>query len=404
MMNMERNPHSRRRGYILIVILGFAAVVASLGLAFLDSHSTVMPEAVNRYGAIRAQYMAESGVALASHFLMYPPTTVTGCAYWQGASNIAVDASSDYTNVTVVQDASSADMFTITALGVALNPDGTVRGKRTVTAKVIRPAGLRIKMPYALFGNAAAMTSNTFVIPSSAQIYGNVHAQGGSIWSAGFCNGAVSATDSVCWSACGGTGPPASVTPSAASFSAPPLSPGTYQTYTLNGTTYTAATAATGDWAVGEGAVITTILDGSMATNPGRVIYRSGNLNLRNNFNVNCTLAVTGVLTINGSGIQVTAVQDFPALVLSGNLTFGSANRSASFVGPVYIGGYLMDANNSGAALDFTGTCIIRRGFFLNKTDGTYRFTWDCDRAIFWDFANVTLGEAPITILSWKEN
>lgn len=404
---MERNPHSHRRGYILIVILGFAAVVTSLGLAFLDSHSTVVPEAVNRYGAIRAQYMAESGVAIANHFLMYPPTTVSGCAYWPGANNIAVDASSDYTNVTVVQDASNSDVFTVTALGVALNPDGTVRGKRTVTAKVARPAGRMAKIPYALLGNAGAMAGSTFGIQWNdppIKVYGNLHAQGGSMWSAGFCNGAVSATGSVCWSGCGGTGPPTSVVAGAASFSIPPMSPMNYQTYTLNGTTYAAATAATGDWGVGEGAAITAILDSSMATNPGRVIYRSGNLRLRTNFNVNCTLAVTGALTIDGTGIQVTAVQDFPALVLAGNLTFGSANRNASLVGPVYIGGYLMDGNNSGAGLNVTGACILRRGFLLTKTDGTYRFTWDCDRAMFWDFANITVGEVPITILSWKEN
>ena len=154
MKSTEHRPHSRRRGYILIVILGFAAVVTALGLSFLDSHSTVMPEAVNAYGAVRAQYVAESGVAIANHFLMYPPTTVTGCGYWTGANNIAVDASNDYTNVTVVQDAGNSDTFTVTAVGVALNPDASVRGKRTITAKVVRPAGRMAKIPYALLADA----------------------------------------------------------------------------------------------------------------------------------------------------------------------------------------------------------------------------------------------------------
>ena len=55
----------RRGAYILIVVLGLTAVVTTLGWAFLDAQSTVVPEAVNWVGAIRSQYLAESGIALA---------------------------------------------------------------------------------------------------------------------------------------------------------------------------------------------------------------------------------------------------------------------------------------------------------------------------------------------------
>jgi hypothetical protein len=54
-ISIDRRAASRR-AYILVVVLGFTAVVTALGWAFLAAHSTVMPEAVNRYGGVRAQY------------------------------------------------------------------------------------------------------------------------------------------------------------------------------------------------------------------------------------------------------------------------------------------------------------------------------------------------------------
>jgi len=407
LLNASGNLDSRRRGYILVVILGFAAVVTSLGLAFLNSHSTAMPEAVNAYGAVRAQYVAESGVAIANHFLMYPPTTVTGCGYWTGANNIAVDATNDYTNVTVVQDAGNIDTFTITAVGVALNPDGTVRGKRTITAKVVRPRGSMARIPYAILADAQVCGGSTFGIPytnTPMRFYGDIHAQGGSLWSCGWCQGNVSATTSVCWSSCGGTGPPSSITENAASFTLPPISPMNYQNYTVNGAAYSALAPSGSDWNAGDAAVITMWLDFSAASNPGRVVYRAGNLKLRDNFVLNGTLAVQGNLTIEGSGVQIVAVQNYPALVVSGNVLFGANSKNAALTGPVLIGGQLQDNNKSSVGFSVTGACVVKRGFLLQRTDGAYVFTWDCNRSMFWDFCLAAGGEAPITILSWREN
>jgi len=62
-----------RRGYILIVVLGLTLLVTSLGIAFLEANSTAMPEAFNRLHAARAQYLAESGIHIASHYLIVPP-------------------------------------------------------------------------------------------------------------------------------------------------------------------------------------------------------------------------------------------------------------------------------------------------------------------------------------------
>src|SRR5437868_4593548 len=92
-----------RRAYILAVVLGLAAVMSAVGIAYLQANSTVMPESVNRYGALRAMYMAESGVAIANRYLMFPPTTVGLGSYWTGSTGLAVDTSNDRTDVTISQ-------------------------------------------------------------------------------------------------------------------------------------------------------------------------------------------------------------------------------------------------------------------------------------------------------------
>jgi hypothetical protein len=385
------------------VVLGFTAVVTALGWSYLATHSTVVPEAVNRYGAVRAQYLAESGAAIASHFLMYPPTTVPACDYWHGANNIAVDAGNDYTNVTVTQDSNNRDTFTITAVGVALNPDATVRGKQTIVAKVIRPPSGKLRIPFALLADTSAM-GGTFTVPSTVKLYGDLHGEGGSISSSGWSQSKVSATGAVCWSSCGGTGPPSAIVPNAASFPFAPISAANYATYSVQGSTYRAYTYSNNSMSSAQAGTLNTLLNGTMANNPGRVVYGLGNLRLDDNATLNCTLAVTGDLQVNGSNIQVTAVQDYPAAVVSGNIIFQKDNKSLMLAGPLLCGGQILDNNKNDAVLDVTGTCILKRGFVLQKTNGTYRFTWDCNRSVFWDFTTASGGGGPMTILSWKEN
>ncbi|HVP11670.1 MAG TPA: hypothetical protein VMV94_10840 [Phycisphaerae bacterium] len=397
-------PSLRRRSYILILVLGFTAVVTALGWAYLTEHSTVMPEAVNRYGGVRAQYLAESGVGIASHFLMYPPTTVGGCDYWHGATGIAVDSTNDYTDVTVAQDATNSDTFTITAVGVAKNPDSSIRGKHTVTAKVIRPAQNKVKIPYALLGDASLMSGGSFEVPSSVNVYGNVHANGGQLWGYGWCNGAVTATDWLCWMSCGGSGPPTSVTGWVSSYSLPSFSAANYASYTVNGNTYTAYAYSDSNIDATKSATLNAALDATMATNPGRIVTRSGNLSLNNGTVVNATLVITGNCQLNGDTVQLTAVQDYPALVIIGNLVAQKDNTTTTVVGSLYVSTVIMDNNKNGTRLNVTGACILKRGFNLLKSTGSYNFTWDCARATFWDFANASTGLAPITYLSWQEN
>src|ERR1043166_4256202 len=93
-----------RRAYILILVLGLTAVVTALGMSFINANGTAAIQGDNRYRSARAQYVSESGISVAAHYLMNPPTGVTFGDYWRGAASVAVDASSDFVNVQVAQD------------------------------------------------------------------------------------------------------------------------------------------------------------------------------------------------------------------------------------------------------------------------------------------------------------
>ncbi len=380
-----------RRAYILIAVLGLTAVVATLGWAFLDAHSTIMPEAVNRSGSVRAQYLAESGVNLAMHYLMYPPTTVPVGDYWPGASGIAIDATSDYTDISISQDGSDPHLFAIKAIGVALDPDGAVRGKHSIQAKVIRPPPNKWFIPYACLG------FSSLAVPPTITVDGDIHANGDLVGS-GWCQGDVSAAGTATWP---GTGPPASVISGAASFPAPTINPALYSTYNINGTTYDAyifnKTTMSGPDATSLNAI------DMSATNPGRIIMTpSGDLAFKKNVQLNGTLVVTGNLTLE-DGYSLIAVANFPALVVTGDIHVNKNGTVGTIVGSVLCGGTMYDDGMDNVRMDVTGAWITSNDFSFQKADGSYRFTWDPMRSVFWNF-EATAQVMPITVLSWKEN
>jgi hypothetical protein len=381
----------RRRAYILIVVLGLTAVVVALGWAFLDAHGTVMPEAVNRRGAARALYLAESGITLGTHFLMYPPTTVPPGGYWGGASGINIDETADYTDVSVVRDEVDRNLFAISAVGVAHDPGGSVRGKHSILVKAIVPPKNKWQIPYAVLG--MSMT-----IPSTVIVDGDIHANG-NLSGMGWCQGNVSATGTAVW---GGGGPPESVTSSADPFFLPSMDPALFTTYSVNGNDYTAYYYEKFGMTEGDAAALNAI--DMSPSNPGRIIVTEpGDFTILANVNLNGMLVVNGDLRIDGANFVLTAVPDFPAILATGHIRFTQDNGVHTITGPVLCAGRIMDEGHTNLNVEFVGSCIARMGFGVTGAGNQFRFTWDAARSTFWNL-EVEHRRWPITLLSWKEN
>ncbi|MBN2560688.1 MAG: hypothetical protein JXQ75_07150 [Phycisphaerae bacterium] len=385
-----------RRGYILIVVLGLTAVVATLGWAFLDAHSTIVPEAVNRLAAGRAQYVAESGIDFGTHFLMYPPTTVPKGTYWTGSSGIAVDETADYTDVVVVRDGTDPNLFTITAVGVAHDLDGSIRGKHTITAEVLVPPKPKWEIPYALY------CGKKLEVPATATVHGDIFTVD-KLKGSGWCDGNLFATGDIEWT---GGGPPASINPNQQPFPAPLMQPSLYQTYNIRGTQYSAYSSWPHSNIFYWEADQLNAQDWS-GTNPGRIIYINGDFELEAWVELHGTLVVNGKLSIDGPGIEVTAVDDYPALVVKDQIEFKSYNSGLTVIGSVLCGKEIKDGGKN-VFMDVTGACMTQlkdgeHGFNTGGSNDTLRFNWDAGRSTFWDFAR-SADVLPITILSWKEN
>jgi hypothetical protein len=148
---------------------------------------------------------------------------------------------------------------------------------------------------------------------------------------------------------------------------------------------------------------LTTTLDSNMATNPGRIVYCTKKIRLDDNITISATLVATSGLILNGASIQVTAVQNYPALVCFGDVEAAKDSCQGTFNGFVYISGQLTDKGKNYTTLNFNGACYMKRGFNNSKYNAAYNFTWDNARSIFWDFS-VASTLQPITYLSWQEN
>ncbi len=358
----------RRPAYILIVVLGLTTVVATLGIAFLEANSTAMPEAHNRYRASRAQYLAESGVDIAMHYLMYAPTTVSAGNYWTGENGIAVDGSSDYCDVAVAQV--SGDLFRIGSIGVARDFSNSVRGRRSIEAAVLLPPDVYWEISTALSGNLTGLPADASISPSGSK-----------------CDTALGDTCAL---------PSADV---AAHYTRYSHGHRMYVSNLVNRATLTSANAGQ-----------LNALDMS-ATNPGRVMYTPGNLTITEDLSLSGTLAVNGDLALNpGVQMRISAVSGYPALVVAGDIKLGALllNRTELRVtGAVVCGGVVRGPDLSVVSdlrLEVEGPLVVRSGFhnsllnILGSRD--FRFEYDSSRAKFKNFES----RLPITILSWREN
>lgn len=391
----------KRRGYILIAVLGLATIVTALGLSFLDSHGTAMPEAVNYYRAVRAQYVAESGVALASHFLMHPPTTSSFNDYYRGGNGIAIDGSIDFTDVVVARSDSWApagtdlNLYRITSVGVAHDADGTVRGKRKITTEVLVPPSAKWQIPYACF-NRGSLT-----VPSRVSVYGDVHANGlltGNLGS--YCNGKASATSTALWF---GSGSPI-VQSLQATYMGPAGTRSKYTNYTINGKTYSAYTDFTKSEMTASDATSLNAID-MASTNPGRIIVcPSGDFRLRSGVELQGTLLVNGRLELGDTGsYTVRAENGFPAIIVTGDITYRRDDISLVVIGSVICGARIDLEYQARPSFNVTGSVIISNGFDDVAGNAVVRMTWDSGRSSFWDVES-TPAPQPITVLSWKED
>lgn len=410
----RRRP-DRRRGYILVAVLSIAALVTAVGISFLDSHSTAMPEAVNRTLAKRAQYLAESGVAIGMHHAAYPSSGVAADSYYKGAAGVGIDGGKDYTDIAVVRSdewsppQTDLNLYRVTALGVAHAADDSVGGKRTVTAEVVVAPTAKWTIPYALIDR------DYLQVISRVSVTGNIHANDGVDLHIGSSNsGNVYSTATVrrevilnvFASAC----TLSNIFCNVSAVTIPTGAPGKYQSYCVNGRYYTAHSYDQYNMNSMSkiGADMLNGIDMS-STNPGRlIVYTKGNLKLKADNGplvLNGGLIITnGTLELEKSGvITINAVVGYPAVVVSGGIYVSDDDETITLNGPVLCPGDVDLGSKKRVAFNVNGT-LIKTGSLANIRTGSdgsnVNLTYVASRSWFWDVENLP---RPMTVLSWTE-
>ena len=126
------------------------------------------------------------------------------------------------------------------------------------------------------------------------------------------------------------------------------------------------------------------------ASNPAGIYYVDGNLELDGAANISGTLVIRDNLLIDENAVvTITAVKNFPALIMGGDLTMEGAFSSLSISGLAQIDGCVDMKNQGGSSLNVTGAlCIFGDG--IKNTAG-------CT-------VNLTVAHEQAAIEIWHEN
>jgi len=391
------NRMMKRRGYILVFVLGVTTVVTALGLSYISANGTVMTQATNRYAAVRAQYIAESGAALAAHYVQYPPTSVPVNGLFAGATGVAIDDTMDTVDITLTAS-SPANRYLISASATVRDSLGTTAlAKQRIRSEVIIPPEPKWKIMQAVLANG------TISVPSGVSIVGNLHANGSVTGPllGGSCNGAVTATGTALWLAGGSPSPVLSLQPS---VSSPTANTALYTNYNIRGNAYSSYTGYTkNDMDKNDSSSLSSSVNSS-GTNPGRIVYlAAGDFGLRDDVAFTGALVVRGNLEVNGKSIVLQAVADYPALIVTGDILFKVDSKSMTVYGPVVCGGSINDNGKKNCVLTINGAAVLRNGFTSTGSSNLITVTWNSSRCSFWDLA-LTPNPPPVTVLEWQEN
>ena len=406
-------PHARRRrGVAMLLVLAVVVVASVLGYAMLSSAAMTKQANTNAAITASAQGMAESGVNLALYYLQNPdkaptyptvPTTdLNRQLYWQGTNGQYIDIGSPAVGsvkVAVTRTlVSNRWQYEVTAYG------------RTAGSTLERKAQATLLVNSEYRVEHAAVFNNDVTLPGNTRI-GTAGMNNGDVYS----NGALvirtggqvlgratrrkitaTAVQPTSWV----IPPPAlpKIVPTFAEVRS-------YQTYELpKGVEYNAAAI------VGTSLASGTILQPT-ASNPAGVFIAPGNLTMHSGSEVHGTLIVHGTLTfagalLGGNTFIHSAQPGFPAVVVGGNMIFGSPlgiAPVAKIEGLAYVAG----------KVDGTGllpTLNVKGSLMAGGTTPTFLtlplsyLVVNYDKSLAWvpDFSEAGATPISVRVLEWQ--
>jgi len=339
MISMKTNNNRiGRQGAALLVVLIIIMAITISSLGFLTQSDVELACGENMILRTQMDYLGESGLEHARGLILNPQDVAS--EDWTGIHNglQLVSGSSDYYDVTVVRDVSDRCNYIIDCNSYRL--EGTEKVGRS-----------SLKAELRLDPCIAYWVGSTTEISPQITINGDVYC-GGTLTNYGDINGDAFAVGTI-----GGTGTTTgrqneSVTP-AYPVAWPDLEATNFgpTLYSIGSVTYPVCEIA--------GPNIPTTPFGPSEVNPAGICYCIGDVNMPGNVNINGMLVVNGTLKISGISNVITAVKNFPALLVNGQVVMKDG-ASLVIQGLAQIGqGVSIDAGATSANIQVIGGLFI---------------------------------------------
>ena len=332
-----------KHGFALIVVLFIVMAITILSLGFLSRSSTASIAGNNMEICIQTGYLAESGLDHARSLILNPQDIATG--YWTGATaQQLVTGSDDYYDVSVTK---------LGELNYRINSTGYKLRDSEQIGRSSLQAELRLDPCIALWTGSSAVTFET-VINGDVYCSGNLAVNGQ-------INGDASASGDIF-----GTNVTGRIS---SRVSSPPLGlPGlnvlnfSSQYYYNNSGPYSVGIVAPG--------VCNELGLGPNPGNPAGVYYCNGTLDLTGNTFINGMLVVKDDLRIwYGAPVSITAVKNFPALLVGHDITMESNNSNLTVTGLAQVGNHIDMQNKFGGRITISGA-LVALGDGIKNTMG----------------------------------
>ncbi len=334
MMMMMNKRENNRKAVALLVVLFIVMAITLLSLGFLSKNDVELACGENMIIRTEMDYLAESGLQQAKGFILNPQDTSGD--YWAGASaQQLVTGSDDYYDVSVQQLGSYNYKIWSTAYKEK-EGEQIARGRLS--------AELRLDPCFAYYQEDQRNLPSEVTIYGEAyfcndvSIYGKVGGDvysKGTIYEYGTIQGRQYESNTVYET----------------------YIPGIYSWlfsmyYYIDSTLYSVGQISSG--------LHEDLQRSPSASNPAGIFYCNGDLSLRGDCSINGMLVVYGDLRLyNGCNLTITAVKNFPALLVVDDLTFESAYCHLEITGLAKVVDQIDLKNMYNGVLNVTGALYV---------------------------------------------
>lgn len=356
MMNNMKKQLIRNKGnkkaVALLVVLFIVMAVTILSLGFLSKNDVELACGENMRIRTEMDYLTESGLEQAKGFILNPQD-VSG-EYWMGVSaQQLIAGSDDYYNVSVVKTGSYNYKINCTAYREKSGAQIT-RGKLA--------AELRLDPCFAYYQYSKKDLFGEVTINGDAYFCDDVKVYG-QVWGDVYSKKTITKDDS------GTIQGQQYQNNSAFEAYTPELYLWNFEMYYYIGSTmYSVEQIAAGTYA--------DLQCSASASNPAGVFYCDGNLELTGNCSVNGMLSVKDDLRLReGCNLTITAVKNFPALLVGHDLSFEEDNCQLEITGLTQIDHHIDLKSKIGGVFNLIGTLYIFGDGIINTTNTSVTVT-----------------------------